>query len=202
LTTWRAKLRAGIDALSRILGPTGPTNGEGGADQTTSISDSKFRSNLLQWPVIRSTRAFRVFVVEPEEYRPEIHSSIFNTPITHLIIPEQRPVDPYLVAPVPSSIEPFDLITFPEAFLPQAAFLTAVCGELLILGKSVIRHTQVPCPPFDPADVRAVQPRPEGKLFPRPAPAGAGRLPSAHDDGADRGLQTRSRRVTSAPEPG
>lgn len=79
------------------------------------------------WRVIRSARTFRVYVVEPKEYRPETHGNIFNAAINALVSgPEATPIDPYVVASAPLSRDPFDLMTFPEAFLPQDEFLTAL----------------------------------------------------------------------------
>ncbi len=114
--------------FSQSLGsPPNSSAPQGGIDQTAGVRDkSKFRSNLFQWPVARSTRAFRVFVVEPNEYRPEIHSLIFDAAITALLNPERTRADPYSATRAPSSIEHFDLITFPEAFLPQEALLSAL----------------------------------------------------------------------------
>lgn len=77
--------------------------------------------NWLLWPVKRSVRTFRVYVVEPAEYKPENHANIFNAALTNLVMPER----PYLVdrysdiSNYSETADPFDLVTFPEAFLPQ-----------------------------------------------------------------------------------
>lgn len=90
------------------------------------INKSKFEGNLFLWPVTRVARRFRVFVVEPREYSPNAHSNIFNAAITALIAPEATHVDPYVKEGSVSATEPFDLITFPEAFLPQSELVIAL----------------------------------------------------------------------------
>ena len=87
---------------------------------------SKFEGNFFLWPVTRIARTFRVFVVEPKEYSPKAHSKIFNAAITALIAPEATRIDPYVKDSSVSGPEPFDLITFPEAFLPQSELVTAL----------------------------------------------------------------------------
>lgn len=87
-------------------------------------SSQKFKSNWLQWPVDRSEHGFRAFVVEPREYCPEAHTSLFNAAIKSLTEPpEPLPVGSYSSDAQYSSFkaetESFDLITFPEAFLPK-----------------------------------------------------------------------------------
>jgi hypothetical protein len=86
----------------------------------------KFKGNYFLWPVARTDRTFRVFVVEPKEYCPKAHSKIFNAAITALVTPETTPVDPYVKDSIISGVEPFDLITFPEAFLPQDELVNAL----------------------------------------------------------------------------
>lgn len=87
---------------------------------------SKFKANFFSWPVTRTARTFRVFVVEPKEYSPKAHSGIFNAAITALLTPETTPVDPYAKDVSVPGVEPFDLITFPEAFLPQSELVKAL----------------------------------------------------------------------------
>lgn len=77
----------------------------------------RFKPNWLQWPVERSTRNFRVYVVEPREYSPKTHTEIFNAALNSLVIPESSRVDPYFTELTIKAAEHFDLITFPEAFL-------------------------------------------------------------------------------------
>jgi hypothetical protein len=96
-------------------------------DQKAAVRDkSKFQSNILLWPVIRSSRTFRVYVVEPKEYRPEVHNNIFDAAINALVTPERTRIDPYATDFASSRDDLFDLITFPEAFLPQDELLSAL----------------------------------------------------------------------------
>jgi len=87
---------------------------------------SKFKSNWLRWPVARKDRPFRVFVVEPQQYNPAEHSRIFNAAITSLVDPERSLLDPHQRNPFAVRRERFDLVTFPEAFLPKDDLLTAL----------------------------------------------------------------------------
>jgi hypothetical protein len=87
---------------------------------------SKFGGNLFLWPVARVTRTFRVFVVEPKEYCPRAHHKIFNAAITALVTPETVTLDPFVQDVSIPRVEPFDLITFPEAFLPQDELVGAL----------------------------------------------------------------------------
>lgn len=87
---------------------------------------SRFKGNLFVWQVTRTVRTFRVFVVEPKEYTPDTHSRIFNAAITALVTPEPLPIDPFVMDSFIPGTEPFDLITFPEAFLPQNDLVTAL----------------------------------------------------------------------------
>ena len=85
---------------------------------TSSTNSPNFLPNILDWTVIRRDRTFRVYVVEPGRYEPTNHADIFNAAINFFI--ERRPeqLDQYVRD---TSIEPpprFDLVTFPEAFLP------------------------------------------------------------------------------------
>jgi len=47
--------------------------------------NSRFKGHLFFWPLSRTVRTFRVFVVEPSEYCPKAHSKIFNAAITALV---------------------------------------------------------------------------------------------------------------------
>jgi hypothetical protein len=83
----------------------------------------KFLSTVLDWPVSRPDRTFQVFVVEPGRYEPKIHSNIFDAAINVFVERKPEQVDLYMrgisAAPVPH----FDLLTFPEAFLPARRLL-------------------------------------------------------------------------------
>ena len=89
-----------------------------------------FAGNHLRWMVDRPNRFFRTHVVEPERYDPSNHGRIFNDVLTQLISPAPVLIDGLGTAP-PQSIEPepFDLVTFPEAFVP-AEVLLDVLGNL------------------------------------------------------------------------
>jgi hypothetical protein len=92
----------------------------------------KFLKNFLSWPINRSNRTFRVFVVEPGLYEPTIHGDIFDAALSALISPQQSLVDQFQRRNSPASPEPFDLLTFPEAFLP----MTRLTQTLHLVGHS------------------------------------------------------------------
>ena len=82
----------------------------------------------MRWSVTRSTRPFRAFVVEPELYActGAGHGDIFEAALMALIIQQPVDVDNYKKQNFPPSPEPFDLVTFPEAFLPTDRLLSAL----------------------------------------------------------------------------
>jgi hypothetical protein len=86
----------------------------------------KFQSNYLQWPVDRSNRTFRAFVVEPGLYQPTGHGDIFDAALNSLIFQQPNLVDEFQSSNSPAPLEQFDLLTFPEAFLPTARLLSAL----------------------------------------------------------------------------
>ena len=92
------------------------------------METSRFNGNLLVWPVTRLARTYRIYVVEPETYCPEQHGKVFQGALNALVTPERSLVDPFSERPVPASVEHFDLITFPEAFLPQDDLLSTLTG--------------------------------------------------------------------------
>ena len=81
----------------------------------------KFVSNLLSWPIVRRDRTFQVYVVEPGQYEPKIHAEIFAAAINVFIAAEPRLLDPFDKGDVPTAAVRFDLVTFPEAFLPAGS---------------------------------------------------------------------------------
>jgi hypothetical protein len=83
----------------------------------------KFLKNFLNWPINRSNRTFRVFVVEPGVYEPATHGDIFDAALSALISPQQSLVDQFQRRNSSVSPEPFDLLTFPEAFLPMGRLM-------------------------------------------------------------------------------
>jgi hypothetical protein len=94
--------------------------------EATIGRSTKFRPNWLVWPVKRTTRTFRVHVVEPREYKPKEHGAIFKAALSSLVNTERSRLDPYAPGPVVGTFEPFDLITFPEAFLPIDELVSAL----------------------------------------------------------------------------
>lgn len=80
-------------------------------------SPQNFKPNWLQWPINREVKTFRVYVVEPRKYSPADHPNIFNAALNLFIRSDSNAVSPS------NPIEQFDLITFPEAFLPSNTLL-------------------------------------------------------------------------------
>lgn len=86
-----------------------------------------FDGNRLYWPVHKTVRSFRVYVVEPYQYAPEEHAGVFNAAINSLLSPPIQELGDFSVDKgTPPEVEPFDLITFPEAFLPMEDLLGAL----------------------------------------------------------------------------
>ena len=83
----------------------------------------------------RRDRAFRVYVVEPDDYQPAQHRLIFNAALTALLTPRVAELDPFVASQERSPPELFDLITFPEAFLASEDLLGAL--ELLRPGLEI-----------------------------------------------------------------
>jgi hypothetical protein len=95
--------------------------------QSTVIEPQpKLKSNWRVWTIKRSTREFRVHVVEPREYNPSGHGEIFRNVLTSLCNPKYSRIDPYEPASVIGIVEHFDLVTFPEAFLPINELVSAL----------------------------------------------------------------------------
>jgi hypothetical protein len=82
----------------------------------------------LDWTVSRSAWPFRAFVVEPELYAltGAGHGDIFDAALSSLIVPKPVLVDDYKKYNSPPPLEPFDLVTFPEAFLPTDRLLSTL----------------------------------------------------------------------------
>lgn len=83
---------------------------------------SRFTGNLLQWPIRRTARTFNVRVIEPRNYEPDSHSDLFNAVLTHLISPQPEKIDSFTPEAGQPGPEPFDLVTFPEAFVAADSF--------------------------------------------------------------------------------
>src|ERR1700735_2248136 len=90
------------------------------------MKKASFVGQMQVWPVDRSARTLRLYVVEPMAYQPVSHKEIFNAIITGFIAPPAPLVDRYLQGPAAPSPDPFDLITFPEAFLPAETLVAAL----------------------------------------------------------------------------
>jgi len=86
----------------------------------------KLKPNLLVWPVKRSKRSFRFYVVEPRECIPEQNSKVFNAALESFIAYKPSYINPYHDAYTINTMDHFDLITFPEAFLPQNNLLSVL----------------------------------------------------------------------------
>lgn len=104
-----------------------------------------FVNNYLNWPVKRSGRSFRVFVVEPGKYEPAHHAAIFNSAVRFLVAGEAEEVDVYQDAPRLPDPQQFDLVTFPEAFLPLDALLVALAGIPNIISDFGCVHVGLRC---------------------------------------------------------
>ena len=87
---------------------------------------SQFIGNHLTWNVHRTDRTFRVHVVEPGVYDPVNHATIFNAALSTLIPAPSSELRPSDRSPEPLRAERFDLVTFPEAFLPADEFTAAL----------------------------------------------------------------------------
>ncbi|RNJ42686.1 hypothetical protein B5V01_21880 [Mesorhizobium erdmanii] len=88
-----------------------------------SQSDT-FVGHLFDWQIDRNTRSYRVVVVEPSFIEPSTHAAIFKSAIATLLFPESAPVSALRHNDPPS--EQFDLLTFPEAFLPASDLVATI----------------------------------------------------------------------------
>ncbi|WP_437545621.1 serine protease [Sorangium sp. So ce367] len=87
-------------------------------------ADTTGHINWLEWPMNRRQQPFRAYVVEPAAYKPSTHAAVFRASLGRLgisLLTEIKAGSPPL--PTERFIEPFDLVTFPEAFLPAAALV-------------------------------------------------------------------------------
>jgi hypothetical protein len=94
-----------------------------GPPLVSSNDNLNFLPNLLDWTVNRRDRTFHVYVVEPGKYEPETHSNIFDAAINVFIERPIQPLDPYASDTLADPPLRFDLVTFPEAFLPAERLL-------------------------------------------------------------------------------
>jgi pimeloyl-ACP methyl ester carboxylesterase len=87
---------------------------------------SNFIGQLQKWTVGRSARSLRLYVVEPAKYEPDSHATIFNSVISGFFAPKQVAVDTYSSTSLSAAPSAFDLLTFPEAFLPVDDLIVAL----------------------------------------------------------------------------
>jgi hypothetical protein len=81
---------------------------------------------LLNWPIRTESRGFRAYVVEPRRYDPATHADIYRETINTLTSPAAQQLDSYDSLVRRSLFERFDLVTFPEAFLPADALVESL----------------------------------------------------------------------------
>jgi hypothetical protein len=89
--------------------------------------------NWHSWTFPKSERSLQVYVVEPRASDPPRHAEIFWAAINHLLYPSAERIDPYRPTEPPPAVGSFDLVTFPEAFLPKPTlieFLTTAAQEV------------------------------------------------------------------------
>ena len=87
---------------------------------------SKFIGHLQKWTMVRAARSLRIYVVEPAKYEPNSHATIFNAVISGFFSLKQTAVDTYSSISLNGTPSAFDLITFPEAFLPVDDLIVAM----------------------------------------------------------------------------
>ncbi len=85
-----------------------------------------FCGNHLIWTVERTLRTFRVQIVEPNRYDASKHPAIFDAAIQAFVSPRPSNIDGTARRSLPLVGEPFDLMTFPEAFLPAEHLLASL----------------------------------------------------------------------------
>lgn len=85
-----------------------------------------FTGTRLRWPFERRGRPFVVRAVEPRDYMPVDHAELFNSVMTDLLSPAAVVIDGFTPPVSPVEQSRFDLITFPEAFVPAATLASAL----------------------------------------------------------------------------
>jgi|SRR5471032_447377 len=87
-----------------------------------------FETNWLQWSFERSSRQFRIYVIEPKAYAPHTHGEIFDAVLRDFF---DTAAGEAVAGDVSTTIrQPVeaDLIVFPEAFLAAADVVQAMVG--------------------------------------------------------------------------
>jgi len=93
-----------------------------------------FIGNNVRWPYNRAAHPFVVRVIEPSAYKPDTHADLFNAVLTELLTPQASlAVDQYDSARFKAPKQWFDLVTFPEAFVP-APTLVRVLSSIVGVG--------------------------------------------------------------------
>ncbi|WP_423194775.1 hypothetical protein [Cupriavidus sp. H18C2] len=87
-----------------------------------------FETNWLQWPFERSSRQFRIYVVEPKAYAPDKHGEVFDAVLRDFFDTASGQVVAGDVSPVIREPVEADLIVFPEAFLAAEDLVQAMKG--------------------------------------------------------------------------
>lgn len=112
-----------------------------GRDRSLTMAENapqRFKPNWLTWPVDRQNRhSFRAYVVEPREPHPERHAEIFYAAFSRFFPPTEDYLRASGSARRSRSPARFDLVTFPEAFLPSATlveFLDATSRHSMQMG--------------------------------------------------------------------
>ncbi len=96
-----------------------------------SNDEPKSYGTHLTWEIDKQDRTFRVYVVEPQKYSPDAHAGIFQAALTALIMQPPGGLDADDAQEIKRVRQsPFDLVTFPEAFLPSNDLLSTL--ELLV----------------------------------------------------------------------
>jgi hypothetical protein len=91
-----------------------------------ATSGSPFTGDHHCWTVHRHERTFVVRVVEPTTYAPSGHGAVFQAVLGELVSPAPTLVDALGAQPISEPNEPFDLATFPEAFVAADDLLSAL----------------------------------------------------------------------------
>jgi hypothetical protein len=90
----------------------------------TSRHEESLIGHLFEWPVVRTSKSYRVVVIEPPAPDPATHADIFFAAITSLFSPIETAYSDLRANSI--QIDPFDLATFPEAFLPAQNLIEAI----------------------------------------------------------------------------
>ena len=90
--------------------------------EPSSVRMNPYSLAQLIWPYDRKGLPFKFRTVEPHEYEPDAHGMLFSAVMGDLINPMSSPLDPYSEFAKQAPLD-FDLVTFPEAFVPAPLFV-------------------------------------------------------------------------------